>query len=275
MSTMIPNLIEYIVTELNRLTNSEPLNYLSLNRTIWLNERVTKELLDIIQAFDLSNTNISPFEKDVLLKFELNNQIKNLNDTTRRRQLDKWIVCSWGGISTHRDFESIYDLKTQRLYDRISSWSKILSFENIETDIIYDSRVIYSLNWLIYKYNKLHGTNKKFLFQPDGRNKKLNLLPVEAIINFEYSSHYDLDKRGDKVFCEYFCDKNECYEYARKLIFEINQKLFENVKSTHIGDRAILHKNFPFFSEMILFEIANKEIFEDIRKLITVSINEI
>lgn len=272
---MNPNLIEYIVTELKRLTNSKPLNYLSQNRKIWLKEHVTNELSKIIPVLNsLIDTNIDPFEKDVLLKFELNNQIKNLNGETKR-QLDEWIVCSWGGISTHKDFKSIYDLKNRRLYDRISSWSKILSFENIETEIIYDSRVIYSLNWLIYKYNKLHDTNEKFLFQPDGRNKKLNLLRVDAIINFEYSSHYDLDKRGDKVFCEYFCDKNECYEYARKLIFAINQKLFENVESTNIGDRDIPHKEFPFFSEMILFEIADKEIFEDIRELITISINEI
>jgi hypothetical protein len=88
----------------------------------------------------------------------------------------------WGGINSKTTKNPlnklIENIEFQNYkFERIASWSKINSFKNIKTDIIYNSRVIYSLNYLIFKSN---GNN--FFPQPSGRNPQLNKYPIKNIL---------------------------------------------------------------------------------------------
>jgi hypothetical protein len=89
-------------------------------------------------------------------------------------------------------------------YDKISSWSKIHSFSNIETDIIYDSKVIYSLNWLLLT---LDGYDGKYFHQPMSRNNKLITFPIDTIINYRHTNKIDVDKRGENIFSKVYHPK--------------------------------------------------------------------
>jgi hypothetical protein len=261
------NLIKFITTELQEYTKKDAINYLLNSRDNWTNKNVLKKcdlLKDELENFDKI---LNPFEKDIYLKLIIN---KIYNHQT---ELNEWIVKDWGGISTHKNFDTLQKSKDKRKFDRISSWSKLLSFENIEEDIIYDSRVIYSLNWLIYKYNKYNNKQEKYLFQPEGRNKKLSLLPVNSIIYFEYSSQLKEKSRGDNIYNDIFIKKDHCYNYAKKMILDINKILFENI-DINILSNNIKADKYPFFTEMILFEIADKEVFDDIKSSINIQIKD-
>ncbi|QKX16913.1 hypothetical protein [Microbulbifer sp. YPW1] len=61
----------------------------------------------------------------------------------------------------------------------VSSWSKYLAVAFPEWALIYDSRVAYAINAIIY----LHGLADEPLWpMPDGVNSKLNLIDIETII---------------------------------------------------------------------------------------------
>jgi hypothetical protein len=195
--------------------------------------------------------NNSNFIKDVGLKFignkDLNNQEKDFF------KIAEWVVKKWGGIRSIK-IDSIHkiiqNLKLKKyLFERIASWSKINSFKNIKTDIIYDSRVIYSLNYLIFKSN-----GDKFFPQPLGRNKQLNKYPIKNILK-EYFSKPKFYKRDQ-----------EAYEEYRKLIHKIHSLLFTNetiiIKELN---KKIKIQDYPFFTEMLLFNMADREILEKVK----------
>lgn len=127
----------------------------------------------------IPDTLVTDFERNVYLKHNLLNTLLQDDDLTHHY----WIVNGWGRIrsfkKTDRNNNLVRNLMTQlnmgflRKSDMgvIASLSKIASFYNPAQYAIYDSRAIYSLNWLIFKY-----CDTKHLFpQPSGRGESVSL----------------------------------------------------------------------------------------------------
>jgi len=257
--------ITYILRYIQQKINN-PIEYLENNRKNWVKQNILEKIDDLKNKF----TNIqNPFLKDIYLKFLISDKLKlNLDNG----ELKRWIVQDWGGIKTHKDFDTLDNAMKLKSFNRISSWSKIASFEDINNYIIYDSRVIYSLNWIIHKFNKETNGSQKYLFQPDGRNRLLTLLPVDSIINFDNISQLDKTKKGDKIFEDIYIPKQHCYNHACKLMKNINEILFQGVQIKNLTTNPISAEQYPFFTEMLLFQMADDIIFEDIKQSIKINI---
>ncbi len=243
------------------------LEYLIDKRDNWLNDNVIKKIENLEEKlFGIDEI----FYKDVYLKFILNEMLNQKKDIN----LHKWIVSDWGGIKTHKDFKTLKESMRNQSFDRISSWSKIASFQNINDYVIYDSRVIYSLNWLIFRFNKKYNKTEKYFFQPSGRNKLLTLLPVDSIINFGNIEYLEVNSKGDNIFGDIYFQKSECYSKMCELIKKLNKLIFKNIE-IQIKDTKIKAENYPFFTEMLLFQIADDIIFDDIKQSITIDLKGI
>lgn len=134
-----------------------------------------QSLIDI-----LDDSKISRFDKSVYLKTTLKDTLKN----DKSLEIHYWIIQKWGGIYAFkrntRNDERINNLKSDLDNERLSfgciaSLSKVASFMAPETYAIYDSRAIYTLNWLLFKF----ADGKKLFPQPVGRNAKLTKHNIE------------------------------------------------------------------------------------------------
>lgn len=168
-----------------------------------------------------------------------------------------------GGIRSfkpnERNIDKILSFKEQikkgRLsldcFSTISSLSKISSFLNPEKFVIYDSRVIYTLNWLILTCENQNGLRKKYYPMPRGRNKKISDFEMNTIINLSHISDY-----GGKV--EMFIPQQKAYFDFCKFVQNATKKIYgPNSK--------------PYELEMLLFTLADKEIFEDLKDTLEIS----
>lgn len=165
-----------------------------------------------------------------------------------------WVIQDWGGIRSFKRSEEnnvliknfLNDLDTGVLgkatFSRISSLSKIASFINPYKYSIYDSRVIYALNWLIFNYS----TGIDLFPQPIGRSVELSKYDLQTIFrlskrHFNYLTY--------KVSFHRYCD----------LLRKIAPEVFENNKR-------------PYQLEMLLFMIADKKIIDDISSSVSLVI---
>ena len=173
-----------------------------------------------------------------------------------------WIINEWGGIGSFRKNDEnnikiigfLDKLKsdninlTKKEFSTISSLSKISFFYDVEKYCIYDSRAIYSLNWIIYKTNP---QGMKFFPMPSGRNRIIANFPMEAIINFSMIG------LGETNFQDYYYSHTEAYKKYNDLMNNLCQKLFADDPK-------------PFFTEMLLFGIADNYVHEDMKKEIEI-----
>ena len=102
-----------------------------------------------------------------------------------------WLIQEWGGIKSFkktpqnnlkiRQFLDALQLgqPSSRLYDTLPSLSKVSSFLAPDDYVIYDARVVYSLNWLIFS----HGLDMSFFPQPISRNAQLMKFEQHTIFN--------------------------------------------------------------------------------------------
>ena len=124
---------------------------------------------------------------------------------------------------------------------------------NSEEYFVYDSRVIYSLNWLILKNNI---PNAQFFPMPASRSSKLTLFDLNTIINLFYKENITNDKYTGELF---FDTKNAYFLYC-DLIKELSKELFPDLK--------------PYYLEMLLFVIADNQIFDDLKFTVQVTIKK-
>jgi hypothetical protein len=140
----------------------------------------------------------SGYEKNVYLK-ENFHPILNKDDTLKSHY---WAIQEWGGIGSFKKNEKndkrirkfLKDLEKENLtknsFKCISSLSKVASFAAPEKYAIYDSRAIYSLNWMLFNYSE-----ERTLFpQPEGRSTDLAKYNMQTIFRlskskFEFKSH--------------------------------------------------------------------------------------
>lgn len=191
------------------------------------------------------------YEKNLFLKFELPKLIKKRKDLKPYY----WIIQKWGGIGSFKENEFnnqriikfIAELSSGRLtknnFNVISSLSKVASFIDPNNFVIYDSRVIYSLNWLLFNY-----TAEPILFlQPSGRSTELAKFDMKTIFNLS------------KKHIEYRSHKNSYHEYC------------EMMKSLSKEVYGMTAK--PFMLEMLLFMIAPTWTVQDIESRVIITIN--
>lgn len=175
-----------------------------------------------------------------------------------------WIINDWGGIGSFKQNERnstkilqfLNKIKngntnlTRQEFSTISSLSKLSFFYDADKYCIYDSRVIYSLNWIIYKTEE---KGMKFFPMPNGRNNIIANYPMEAIIKFS------LLEQNERDFAKFYYSHKDAYIKYNELMIDLSRKLFgENAK--------------PFFAEMLLFGIADKYVHQDMKNEIQIRI---
>jgi hypothetical protein len=173
--------------------------------------------------------------------------------------MEYWIIQKWGGIQGFKKNKK-NDIKITELYEQldkgsfsrnifevISSLSKIASFLNPSEYAIYDSRAIFSLNWLLLK----SGAIDSFFPIPAARNTEIAKYNIETIIRLKCG-----EKSG--LFLD---NKTAYFEYCNLL-----KKL-----SLEIWDDAT-RRGMPFYLEMLLFILGPREIVGDIKKSTSIEI---
>lgn len=239
---------------------------------------------------------VSIFKKTLVMRRELEMLLsKSKSDDKRRNYIAKWIVEVWGGIPSGKDENSLNKCidqadkidesnKTQFEFERIASWSKYLAFKNPEKYAIYDARVIYSLNWLLFQSE----STSYFPFL-SGRNSVMELLNYQIYLFLgKEGSHVkdvqaaledDIQKRRnpkapnlmkpESTTKSYFSNKlknkrslfvseKDAFSKYCELLQDISKQIFPN------DDKERLTK-----TEMLLFSIADAEIADAILKHIS------
>jgi hypothetical protein len=97
------------------------------------------------------------FEKTLLLRQRMPEVLMRCDDETKGF-LVGWIL-RWGGVSANA-IDEVVRLGNAAITNaedatvtRIASWSKFVAFRDPQNHAILDSRVVYSLNWLLLKAN--------------------------------------------------------------------------------------------------------------------------
>lgn len=175
--------------------------------------------------------------------------------------LNFWIINTWGGIKTfQRNTENerkmlmfSEELKLRKLskrsFETISSLSKMASFIDPTNYVIYDSRVAYSLNWLILTTKP---TGIKFFPMPTGRNKLMRGFDLKTIIHLTHLKQY---KRGDILF---YSEGDAYFEFCA-LVKTLSNDIYRL-------------KSKPYLLEMLLFQIFEEEIHQEVLSKTSVKI---
>lgn len=139
-----------------------------------LSEIVGKQLCDEV-------CNVSSEEEWIWRPRKLLGPILSSGDNKKKGELAYWIIHVWGGIVTGDNvyddwLEQLGDFAEDRVLkfadrkrgDRISSWSKLLSFADYQKYPIYDSRTAVSVNVAAERTGC-----RTFLYMPSPRNDDL------------------------------------------------------------------------------------------------------
>lgn len=218
---------------------------------------------------------LSPFYKELRIKKALNAKLNEAylqSDRGNFYDLCLWIIKDWGGILTANDANTIalIDLflnSKKSSYNRIASTSKVGSFMFPDKYIIYDSRVAYSLNWILLSET----SSSNFFPIPEGRNSKMRAFEMSVLIRLKnievYQSKTQIE-RNNRQFInnkdkQFYIPESESYYELNHLIKKINSTLWAD---------DIEKMNNLFYTEMLLFAIADKHIYDDITNRVKIKI---
>lgn len=192
------------------------------------------------------------YEKNVHLKTHFHAVIEN----DHLLKSHYWVIQDWGGIrSFKRNDKNDARIRkflgelgkrklTKNTFDCISSLSKVASLIDPVNYAIYDSRAIYSLNWLLYKFAE----SDQLFPQPTGRSPELAKYDMQTI--------FRLAKRP----FSYRPSATAYHEYCQ-LLRELSVQIFGQ------GSK-------PYMVEMLLFMIAPGWVVSDIEKSVSLSITK-
>lgn len=193
---------------------------------------------------------MGPYDRNVYLKSQFSTRLQDPNNWADCF----WLIQDWGGIKTFKDNERnrerIQSFRaqlgkkqlTRDSHSRLPSLSKLAAFGYPNVYSIYDSRAVFSLNWLLF----CHQENPALFPQPPGRSKSLTELDTQTL--FRLSGRNYTVRSYKTAYFEY-CD----------MLKALSQK----------G----LNKKQPFYLEMLLFVAAQEWIPSDIRGRTTVTIS--
>ncbi len=253
--------IDKIVKHLDRYKSDLPTLYnwnAKIDRLVELSTLTEKQVKEI--------NALSHYKKELQLKKivgqKLNDTLKSNSDLFDKLCL--WVIKDWGGITTANDNDTLSLIKDflnqdKPNFKRIASTSKVGAYLFPDRNVIYDSRVAYSLNWIILSEN----AGQLFFPIPEGRNSKMSAFDLNVLIRLKNITHYQpksiehLDHRLyiKNVDNKLFINKNEAYSELNNLIKSISEKLWT-------GDNEKKHN--LYYTEMLLFSIADREVFLDI-----------
>lgn len=203
------------------------------------------------KLFDQKTEDIDLLNKNLLLKEMLS---EYLEGSYENQAVNFWIIKNWGGIR-FKDNDGYQKRITKMggllnkyekgkltneddeiIIERISSLSKVASFVKPQNYFIYDSRAVFSLNWLLYK----SGEKRDYYCQPQSQGKIAPYFLSTFI-------HEKLD-----VTMEKSVNVHKYLDYCN-LINELYPEVFDENKEKQ-----------PYKLEMLLFWIAKEEIINDI-----------
>ncbi len=238
------NVIEKLIQFNNEIKLSDRFNY---------DIELSNPFFDQCEIDELVNSK-NTLEKNFKLKWIIKEKYKTVTDSSK---IDFWVINTWGGIrgfkKTEKNIEKIKEFKKQLekkkltldSFSTISSLSKISSFIDPDNFVIYDSRVIYTLNYLILKCENQKELKEKYFPMPTGRNKIIADFDMNTIINILH-----IDKYVEKS--ELFISQQQAYFIYCDFVKNNAEKI--------CGVNAK-----PYELEILLFALADKEIFEDIK----------
>ena len=150
--------------------------------------------LGVLEPNEIDKLNkLNSYDREIILKNRVNIKIHDSykNDKENFDKLCLWIIKDWGGILTAKDKGTIELISTflnnkTHSYKRIASASKVGAYMYPEKYIIYDSRVAYSLNWIILSEN----AGNIFFPIPSGRNSKMVAFDMNVLIRMKNVLHY-------------------------------------------------------------------------------------
>jgi hypothetical protein len=253
--------IDKFVKHLDKYKSDLPTLY---NWNAKIERLVELETLTESQVKEINSS--SPYEKELQLKKIVG---RKLNETlkTNKTLFDKlclWVIKDWGGILTAKDNDTINliaDFLEQDKpdFNRIASSSKVGAYLFPDRNIIYDSRVAYSINWIILSEN----AGQQYFPIPEGRNSKMSAFDLNVLIRLKNISVYqtpDITHLDHRLFIansdrKLFINKKDAYSELNNLVKKINQKLWQ-------GDKE--KEQNLYYTEMLLFSIADREIFMEI-----------
>lgn len=253
--------INKFVGYLNKYKNDLPILYnwnANIDRLVELQTLTEKQVIEI--------NALTAYEKELQLKKivgqKLNTTLKSNPDLFDKLCL--WVIKEWGGITTASDTDTLNIIKDflkqeKPSFRRIASSSKVGAYLYPDRNVIYDSRVAYSLNWIILSNN----AGQRYFPIPEGRNSKMSAFDLNVLIRLKNISLYkptDIRQLDQRFFVknldeELFINKNDAYFELNNLVKQINQKLWK-------GDKE--KEQNLYFTEMLLFSIADREVFMDI-----------
>jgi hypothetical protein len=253
--------VEKITKYLEKYKNDLPILYkwnAKIERLVEL-ETLTEEQVREINI-------LTNYEKELQLKKIVG---KKLNDTLKSNtelfdQLCLWVIKDWGGILTAKDNDTLSLIKEflnqdKPSFNRIASSSKVGAYMFPEKNIIYDSRVAYALNWIILSEN----AGKLYFPIPAGRNSKMSAFDLNVLIRLKNITNYqitDIKHLDHRLFIQnsdkkIFINKKDAYSELNNLIKQISKNLWNGEKDKEEN---------LYFTEMLLFSIADREVFQDI-----------
>lgn len=256
--------IDKIVSYLDKYKSELP-NLYKWNAKI---ERLSELEILTQKQFEEINKLEKPYHKELQLKKIVGQKLNETykTDKTLFDKLCLWIIKDWGEILAANDNDTIKLIENFLKQDkpefkRIASSSKVGAYLFPNKNIIYDSRVAYSLNWIILSEN----AGQQYFPIPEGRNSKMSAFDLNVLIRLKNISVYqptDVKQLDNKLFIknldkQLFIDKKIAYSELNKLVREINQKLWQ-------GDNEKVQN--LYYTEMLLFSIADREVFMDITK---------
>ncbi len=239
--------------------------------TASLDKLVHLGVITIEELYDLNQQTL--YEKEIAIKFLIEKKLQEYHISNRPLfvSLCMWIIQDWGGIKGAKPATTMpridaFITTDKPKYEALPSVSKVGMFMYPHKNIIYDTRVIYALNWILLKQQ----AGSHYFPIPGGRNSRMNAFDIEVLIRAYHSNKYTPEKRSElnrrnyieTIDKELFVKKEDAYQQAIQLIASVNKILWK-------GDKA----NYPFYTEMLLFSAADVEIFHDITKTIQLNIN--
>ncbi len=223
----------------------------------------------------LELNSLTPYEKEIELKKVVGGKLREYLETDKSsfEKLCLWIIKDWGGITSANDRETInlvYSFLNdeKKSFKRIASKSKVGAYLYPEQNVIYDSRVAYSINWIILKEN----AGDIFFPIPEGRNSKMIAFDMDVLIRLKNIHHFQPKSRiqtEERFFIKnadkkIFIKESEAYIELTTLIKRISDELWK-------GDDE--KKRNLYYTEMLLFSIADREIFMDITNTVKFEMN--
>ncbi len=221
---------------------------------------------------ELKSSDLCHFQKTQRLKSILSKALNDYQiiDIPRFEQIALWIIRDWGGIHNGSDSDTIRCVNAflgadKPSFDRIASSSKVGGFMTPTKRIIYDSRVAYAMNWIILSEN----AGKKFFPIPEGRNSKMQAFNLDVLIRLKFLDIYKPDKTQGWKDGRYistkdrdiFIPKADAYFELNSLVGQVNELLWNDTRRLE-----------PFYTEMLLFAIADTGVFEDITERVRIEI---